>query len=153
LRLGRHAEALPAFDAAASAAQAGGDPGRAAQVQLGRIDSLDMLGRTDEALAHAALLEETLRRHGLGVEAAKARVNAGNILFRRDRYADALASYEQALPTLEGGDPLAVASVQANCANILTFLGRADEALALYAQARAAFAGRGLAPADGMYAL
>jgi CHAT domain-containing protein len=145
---GRHAEALEAFMAAAAAAWQAGDARLAAQVQLGRIDSLGWLGRYEEAVAFARDLEARLRDLGAEEDAAKALVNAGSLHFRRDQYHDALACYEQALETLlRSGSAVAAAQVQTNCANVLTHLNRVDEALSLYARAQEVFAAQGMASA------
>ncbi len=149
--LGSHAEAIPAFEAAANFARQSGDNGLAAQVQLGCVDSLGWLGRYDEAIALARRLEAELRVNGLETDVAKVLVNVGNLHFRRDRYAAALDCYERARPILAAtGDAVTVARVQANCANILTSLNRIDEALALYTEARAAFRAAGLETAAAM---
>ncbi|HZT44349.1 MAG TPA: CHAT domain-containing protein [Chthonomonadaceae bacterium] len=143
--LGRHAEALDAFDAAAKSAQNVEDSLLAAQVRIGAIDSLGWLGRYDEAFALARQLERDLRTEGAEGEAAKVLVNAGNLHYRRDQYREALSCYERAMGSLSSlGDTLALARLQANSANILALLNRVDEGLALFDQARAIFAAQDL---------
>lgn len=139
--VGRHPEAVEAFEAAAKCARQVGDERLAASVQIGSIDSLGWLGRYSEALTLASQLERTLHAAGAEMDAAKVLVNTGNLHFRRDQYTEALNNYERALDMLaQSDDPLAVARIQANCGNILVLLNRVNESLALYEQARTTFA-------------
>lgn len=149
--LGRHAEALPAFDSAAAHARQAGDLTLAAQVQIGRIDSLGWLGRYDEAITVGQQLIEELQAYGAEEDAAKVLVNIGNLYFRRDQYAEALSCYERAMQVLaHSADAAALARIQANCANILTHINRTAEAIVLYENARAIFDAQGLAQAAAM---
>ncbi|MCW3100757.1 MAG: hypothetical protein JWL77_6375, partial [Chthonomonadaceae bacterium] len=61
---GDHAAASTALETAAVRALQAGDARLAAQVQIGRVDSLNWLGRYDEAIALARRLETELRAHG-----------------------------------------------------------------------------------------
>lgn len=145
-RLGRYSEAIAAFDRAAQRALAAGNPGLAARVQIGRIESLSFLGRDNEAIALARRLQQTLRAEGAEQDAAKVLVNLGNLHYRRDQYALALRRYEQAEAIFaRGGNADARARAQANRANILTLVNRVDEAIALFESARAVFAAEGRA--------
>jgi CHAT domain-containing protein/tetratricopeptide (TPR) repeat protein len=138
--LGRHADALDVFARAASYAQSAGDARLAAQVQVGRIDSLGWLGRYDEAVALAKQLQTEFNTMGAEDEAAKVLVNLGSLHFRRDEYVPALDCYQRATEVLaRTGDAAAEAIVRMNSANILTNLNRVDEALELYDKAWAAF--------------
>src|SRR5579872_5654799 len=85
---GRHADALAAFDSAVACARQAGDARLAAQVQVGKIDSLGMLGRYEEAIALARHLEDQLRAQGAEEDAGRVLFNAGSLHFRRDRYAE-----------------------------------------------------------------
>ena len=144
--LGRHLEAIQAFQAAADSARRAGDPKLAAQVQIGCVDSLGMIGRYDEAIALARSLETALQAEGAEEDAARVLFNAGSLHFRRDQYARALDCYERAGQILErGDDPTVLARIRSNCANALTHLNRLDEAIALYEQARRLFVERGMA--------
>lgn len=148
---GRHADALPVYERAAEQALRTADPVLAARVQIGRIDSLGMLGRIEEALQLADRLEATLRAGGEEIEAAKVLVNAGSLHYRRDAYAAALDCYERARQTfVAGNDPMALARAEVNCANALVMLNRAEEAVVLFERSRVLFAEAGLAPIAAM---
>lgn len=139
--LGRHADALAAFEEAARSARRAGDDRLAARVQIGSIDTLGMLGRYDEAVVRADTLTAQMRATGDEQDAAKVLFNAGSLHFRRDHYARSLECYEQAGEILErSGDSTIVARVQTNCANALTQLNRIDEAVTFYNLAHATFA-------------
>lgn len=138
---GDHAAAVTALETAAACAMRAGNARLAAQVQIGRIDSLNWLGRYEDAVVLARRLETELRAHGEDTEAAKVLVNLGALHYRRDQYAAALSCYERALQTLEqSGEAIACATVQTNIAAALMELHRVDEAIALFEQARATFA-------------
>jgi CHAT domain-containing protein len=142
---GRHLEAIQAFRTAADSARQAGDPKLAAQVQIGCVDSLGMIGRYDEAIVLARSLETALRAEGAEEDAARVLFNAGSLHFRRDQYARALECYERAGQILErGDDPTVLARIRSNCANALTHLNRLDEAITLYDQARLLFVERGM---------
>ena len=142
---GDHAAAAPILETAAACALQAGDARLAAQVQIGRVDSLNWLGRYDEAIALARRLETELRAHGEETDAAKVLVNLGSLYYRRDQYASALTCYERALETLaQSGEGIAQATVQTNVAAVLMELHRVDEAIALFEQARATFAAHAL---------
>lgn len=144
--LGRHADALAAFESAAAAARQAGDERLAAQVRIGSVDSLGMLARYEEAIDLAQRLEQTFRDYGAEADAAKVLVNAGSLHFRRDRYAEALDCYQRAGEILQkSGDPAMRAYLQTNSANVLTLLHRVEEAVHLYETARALFVERGMA--------
>jgi CHAT domain-containing protein len=144
--LGRHAEAVLAFAAAAEQAERAGEPLLAAQVQVGRIDSLGWLGQFDEALALADRLEAQFVALGAEHDAANVLINRGGLYFRRDQYAEALKCNERALEIIRRqGNAVEVAGVEANCANLLTYLDRIDEAIALSERVQAEFAANGLA--------
>jgi len=138
---GNHAAAVIALETAAAHATQRGDARLAAQVQIGRIDSLNWLGRYDEAISLARRLETELRAHGEETDAAKVLVNLGSIYYRRDQYAAALACYERAAETFaQAGEAVASATVQTNVAAVLMELHRVEEAITLFEQARAVFA-------------
>ncbi len=140
-RQGDHAAAADALETASVHALRAGDSRLAAQVQIGRVDSLNWLGRYDEAIALARRLEAELRAHSEGSDAAKVLANLGSIYYRRDQYAAALTCYERAAETFaQSGEDFASATVQTNVAAVLMELHRIDEAIILFEQARAAFA-------------
>ncbi|WP_394794160.1 CHAT domain-containing protein [Armatimonas sp.] len=127
---GRHEDALGAFARAVQEANAAGETLRAAQVRIGEIDSLGMLGRYDEAIALAERLETQLPPR----DVARVLGNLGSLYLRRDQYAEALACYERASPL--DADPRLHAGLAVNAGITLTYLGREVEAEEHYAQAR-----------------
>jgi CHAT domain-containing protein len=144
--LGRHQEAVAAFASAAEYAERAGDPLLAAQVQVGRVDSLGWLGQFDEALTLAERLETQLLAVGAEHEAARVLMNVAGLYFRRDRYTEALDCNLRALEIgRRNGDPVLVATLEANHANLLTYLDRVDEAIALFERVGIDLAANGLA--------
>ncbi len=127
---GRHEDALGAFARAVQEANAAGETLRAAQVRIGEIDSLGMLGRYDEAITLAERLETQLPPR----DVARVLGNLGSLYLRRDQYAEALACYERASPL--DADPRLHAGLAVNAGITLTHLGREVEAEEHYAQAR-----------------
>lgn len=131
---GRHDEALVAFARAVEEANAAGDPLLAAQVRIGEIDSLGMLGRYDEAVALASTLERQLPPR----DAARVLGNLGSLHLRRDQYTEALACYDKA-SKLDSSDPRLQAGLAVNAGIALTYLGREAEAESRYEEARALY--------------
>ena len=127
---GRHDEALTAFAEAVAQAQADGNPLLAAQVRIGEIDSLGMLGRYDEATALAESLLPQLPPR----DAARALGNLGSVQLRRDQYQEALTCYDRAAHLHD--DPRLLVGLAVNAGIALTYLGREPEAEARYQTAR-----------------
>ena len=136
---GRHEDALGAFARAVQEANAAGETLRAAQVRIGEIDSLGMLGRYDEAITLAEMLETQLPPR----DVARVLGNLGSLHLRRDQYAEALACYERASPL--DADPRLHAGLAVNTGITLTYLGREAEAEERYARARELYATLGSA--------
>jgi tetratricopeptide (TPR) repeat protein len=138
--MGQHQQAIDAFASAANAALVANDPLLAAQVQLGAIDSLTMLGRGKEAAALAAELIRRFTEEESPLDAAKALCNLGSLYLRQDRYADALNCYTEADIAFEqseasagvGSMALMRALVSVNRALALTHLNDVEAALRLY---------------------
>ena len=154
--LGRHEEALTAFTDAAKEAESGGNLRLAAQVQVGAVDTLGMLGRYEDAAALAESLVQRLTVEGAILDAARVLGNLGSIHLRRDRYDNALRVYAAAesllasIPVTQAdGDAAEVSSLRAglliNRAIALTYQGQQDAAASLYAQARTLYERQGLA--------
>lgn len=130
---GRHEEALAAFAEAVKVAQAAGDSLLAAQVRIGEVDSLGMLGRYDEAIALAHALTPQLPPR----DAARVLGNLGSLHLRLDAYELALACYDQARALLhDANEPLLNAGLSVNAGIALTYLGREAQAEACYLLAR-----------------
>ncbi len=141
--LGQHEAALTSLGAASDWATRAGDELFAAQIQIGAIDSLGVLGRMEDALALARRLESQFTALGSNGDAARALVNAGTLRYRRDEYTQAAELFERALPLFAPEDGLSRARVQANYAAVLTETGRYEQGMTLYAQARETFAAAG----------
>ncbi|WP_309719510.1 tetratricopeptide repeat protein, partial [Armatimonas sp.] len=133
---GRHEEALAAFARAVHDAET---PLLAALVRIGEIDSLGMLGRYDEAIALAEMLEPQLPPR----DAARVLGNLGSLYLRRDAYAEALECYDKA--SALDADSRLHAGLAVNAGIALTYLGRESEAEARYTRARELYATLGSA--------
>ena len=142
--MGRHEEALAAMNSAAHAASEWGDARLEAQVQIGAIDSLGILGRADEAFRLARKLETVLRANDSLEDAAKVLTNAGTLHYRRDEYRQASACFERAMQILPAASITALAQIQANYASVLTETGEFEKGLALFEQARQGFEAAGM---------
>ena len=136
---GRHEDALNALNAAAGRAEQAGEERLAAQIQIGAIDSLGVLGRVAEAFALANRLETRLRLPGAESDAARVLVNAGTLHYRRDEYAQAADYFERALPLFPPEDAVSRARTLANYGAVLTETGEFERGVALFEQARQAF--------------
>ncbi len=143
---GRHEEAITSFQAAAAIARRAANHVLAAEVQIGIVDSMGILGRIDEAILFAHALETALDGLGATEQLAKLLVNVGGLYFRRDAYLEALDCYRQAEEIFTAkGDRPALARVKTNSANALLYLDRIGDAMTQYEEARAYFESQGMA--------
>ena len=135
----RYRDALQRYRAALRLFRAAGahiDVGRT--LSGGALQSLILLGRYQEAAASAREARRIFERHGDVLRLARLDSNVGNIFFRRNRFAEALALYERAHQQLARvGQPQDVAAVLINIAVCCTFLNEFDKALDRYHEARA----------------
>lgn len=136
--LGRHGEALPIFDFAAQRAEQSGNLLLALQVQVGRVDSLGMVGRVAEAFQFGEGLLRQFQAQDAATEAARVCINLGILHYRQDQYREALDSYTQAANVLEAQetDLLSRASLCFNRSNVLIALNRTEDAETDLEQAR-----------------
>ena len=139
--MGRHEEAITVLSAAAQRAESAGDRRLAAQIQIGAIDSLGVLGRAEEAFRLARKLEAALLACHAPEDAAKVLTNAGTLHYRRDAYRQAAACFQKALKILPAEDGAAIARVRANYASVLIETGDFEAGTALFEQARQGFEG------------
>jgi len=142
---GRVAQADVAYAAADQAWREAGADALRGQLLVARTHVLALLGRMDDVAPTAREAAALLESAGDRVYLAKLAMNLGSIHFQRDRYADALAAYEQAhdlFRELRVRDETAV-GLDVNRAVALTQLDRADEALALFARLERDCARRG----------
>lgn len=142
---GDHASALAAYTRALELLAPLGR-----EVDIGRtlssgLQTLIYLGRYEEAYDWAARARDIFRRTGDTLRLARLTSNMGNILFRQDRYGDALALYYDAYEQLQHcGEPRDVAAVMVNLAVCATGMGRLKEAAGYYRKAREYSASHGL---------
>ena len=143
---GEMAQAVAAFDAAATALQQAGMPDPAAQTQVPKIMALSMLGQHEQATACAEAAQRTLLALGNVAAASRVSLNLGGLLLRRDAYAEAARHSRQAAVLFARlGDHLHSVLADINLAGALTSLGDFDEALRIYARARMRAANQALA--------
>ena len=137
--LGRHVEALRAYDAAAAHFRRSGDAIESARCGIGRVDALMYLGRYEAAEREGAVALRVLEQGRQRAVAARLLNNLANLDYRRDRPERALARYARARPGLAAMGAAALGRVDANRANCLALRGRPEEAARLLGKARRAF--------------
>ena len=104
----------------------------------GALQSLIYLGDYEKAHAFAAEARAVFEALGDGVRLGRLESNVGNVLYRQDRFADALACYRRAHAALaERGEPTDVGIVLRNIAVCWISLNDFSAALQAYSQARA----------------
>ena len=134
---GHMAEAVVAFDQAATHLQAAGQPDAAAQTQVPKIMALSMLGQHAQATACAEAAQPILLALGNVAAASRVSLNLAGLLLRRDAYADAARHYRQAAVLFARlGDHLHSVLADIGLAAALSAQGNFDEALRIYARAR-----------------
>ena len=135
---GEYAEALEHHQAAQKAYRDLGRDIDVARSLNGALQSLICLGRYDEALAWAAEARAIYERHHNDLGLARLDSNVGNILYRQDRFAEALVLYERAHEQLTRvGEPQDVAATLINMAVVQISLNGFDNAVRAYHEARA----------------
>lgn len=134
---GHHTSAVEGYREAVSRYQALGDDFEVAITESASIQSFALLGKYQQAHAAAARARATFKAAQALRRLAQVDVNEGNILFRQDRFEEALACYRRARPPLlELGSVLDQVAVFSNLAVTLTSLGQFEEAEASYLGAR-----------------
>jgi CHAT domain-containing protein len=104
----------------------------------GSLQALIYLGRYDAAFEWALEARDIFERHGDRLRLARLDSNLGNILFRQDRFSEALQSYDRALRELNvQGAPEDIAITLRNKAVCHISLGEFERALETHYQARA----------------
>jgi len=99
-----------------------------------------LLGEYEQATAAAEEARQIFRAEGNEWRLARVELNAGNILYRQDRFDEALACYERAYQYFlrhKEKDPEAVAVALHNKATCLISVNDFPRALAIYEEARA----------------
>src|SRR5262252_4639708 len=104
---------------------------------LSGIQALIFRGRYDQAQEWASKARSIFERYDDRLRLARLDSNVGNIYFRQDRPADAMARYRSALEGFEAaGSPRDIASALSNLAVCSINLGQFAGALSYYQQAR-----------------
>jgi CHAT domain-containing protein/tetratricopeptide (TPR) repeat protein len=102
----------------------------AARTAASLVGVLAMLGEFQEAFQWADRARAVFRELGEDLRLARLEVNVGNLYQRLGRMADALASYDLAMPQLEASQDFEAAAVVAiNRSVVLMLLYRFDEAM------------------------
>jgi len=134
----RYSEALKHYKAALKLYRRLGedlDVGRT--LSGGALQTLIYLGRYDEALKAAREARRIFERHCDRLRLARLDSNMGNILYRQNRFQEALTLYERAHEALaEVGEPQDVAAVLSNMAVCLMHLNDFETALHRFDEAR-----------------
>jgi CHAT domain-containing protein len=145
LAQGKMEAALARLDAAAAGFTAIGKADLAAETQVPKIAALAMLGRYDEAEACGFMAREAFVREGNVLAAGKVELNLGHIHLRRDRYADAEASFRSAHDLLmPAQDEELKIAAQVALADALIWQRRFTQAACLYEAAIASAEANGL---------
>jgi tetratricopeptide (TPR) repeat protein len=130
--------AIEHHDEALALLEPTGDQSQIARTLSASIPPLIMLGEYDRAFAASARAREIYRAIGNDWRLARMELNEGNIYFRLDRFAEALACYQRAYPVLVANrDGEAAAGTLGNMASALISLGDHRKALETYVEARA----------------
>lgn len=135
---GRYAPALARYEAALALLRALGRDLDVGRTLNGAIHTLIYLGRYDQALEWACEARGIFARQGDRLRMARLDSNSGNILYRQDRFTEALELYRRAYDELltGGGQPQDFAAVLSNMAVCSISLNDFTTALGYYRDAR-----------------
>jgi len=114
---GEHAAAIDHHEQAIALFEATGNSGEMARTLSGCIQPLLLMGEYNRAFAAGDRARRIFEGEGNTWRLARLEINIGNIYYRQDRFAEALACYERAyqgLPAKE--DPEGIAAVLSNMA-------------------------------------
>jgi tetratricopeptide (TPR) repeat protein len=144
---GRHPDAVSSYYLALELLGEAGRDIEIARTLTSALQPLIYLSRYDEAYSAAARAKIIFARHGDRLRLARLGSNIGNILYRQDRYSEALQQYEDAGAELrEVGEAKDVAAVLSNSAVCCISLSRFGKALEYYREARSFSERNGLLP-------
>lgn len=134
---GRLEPALTAYRASIARFRAAKRPIEEAITRSGALQTLIYLGRYGTAQQWARQARRIFERAGDRLRLARLDANFANVLYRQDRFEEALALYRRAYRTLvKAGAPNDVAIALRNLAVCLISLNLFDQALATHQQAR-----------------
>jgi CHAT domain-containing protein/predicted negative regulator of RcsB-dependent stress response len=134
---GEHASAIELHERAAVGFEESGKTHELARTLSGSIQPLLLLGEYGRAFEAGERARKIFAEEGNTWRLARLEINIGNIHYRQDRFAEALACYERAyqgLPAEE--DPEGIAAVLSNMATCCISLNAFPKALDSYQKAR-----------------
>jgi len=134
---GEHASAVELHEQAAVGFEESGKTHELARTLSGSIQPLLLLGEYTRAFEAGERARKIFAEEGNTWRLARLEINIGNIHYRQDRFAEALACYERAyqgLPAEE--DPEGIAAVLSNMATCCISLNAFPKALDSYQKAR-----------------
>lgn len=135
---GRWSEALECYDDALKLYRRLGQEWNIARTLNGALQTLSYLGHYDRAFAAAEEARRIFAKHGDRLRMARLDINLGNLLFRQDRFEEALVRYRLAHEGLSGvGEPRDVATILTNIAICCISLNDFNSAFETYHRARA----------------
>jgi tetratricopeptide (TPR) repeat protein len=129
----RSAEAQPHFERSVGLFLEARLPLEAARTLITMMDNLVRLGRYDEALKVESRARAALEGTGDSENITRLEVALGNLCYRLDQYAKALAHYDSAIA--DSDDPSTMAAVIGR-AHVLTDMNRFDEAMEAWTSAK-----------------
>jgi hypothetical protein len=133
----RMRDALEAYTAAIARFERGRHDIDVAITRSGALQTLIYLGRYDEAFDWAARARTVFDAHGDDLRLARLETNLGNVLYRQDRFGEALVHYERALSAFRStGEAQDVAITLRNLAVCHISLHDFERAASTYRDAR-----------------
>ena len=130
---GKHHQALERYQAAMDLFDRLGQEIEAGITLSSSLQPLAYIGRYQDAFAAAEQSKRIFERHNDQVRLARLEAHVGNILYRQDRFDEAMHAYERAQGTLgETGEPQDVAAVLLNKAVCYISLNEFAKALEAY---------------------
>jgi CHAT domain-containing protein len=134
---GEHPAAVELHEQAVSLFEAANNANEVARTLSGSIQPMLLMGDYNRAFAAGDRARQIFASEGNTWRLARLEINIGNIYYRQDRFAEALACYERAYQGLPAKqDPEGVAAVLSNMATCYISLNAFPKALDAYQQAR-----------------